>query len=325
MHNYEQSIHKFKAIRDKFIHNNVIDSDLPFLFEKRGNKIGILMLHGSEASPCNTYQLGQMLFEKGYTTIGGLLEGHGHDTHRLHNGIVSWKDCYRSAVEYLDILSDMVDEIYVLGSSFGGCIAYLLGIDYSKDISGVIAVSAPTYSKYEPDNGMPWLKQVIGSIKSVEHNIHHLRIPTLILHGSDDKVVKVNQAFFAYDRINTQHKKMIIYNNIGHSLGFGFNNNEVVNDIENFINNYNSLSDVIFILDGFEDAQTVNLAGEFNNWNSKDLEMIKHDNRWMISLQLRKGQYHYKYVIDGKEWILDPNAPEIFTPYGQKNSLVIVK
>lgn len=324
MHNYEQSIHRFKAIRDKFIHNEVLESDLPFLFHKKGNKVGILMLHGSEASPCNTYQLGQMLADKGYTTIGGLLEGHGHDTQRLHSGIVSWRDCYKSAVEYLDILSDMVEEIYVLGSSFGGCIAYLLGIEYSKNVSGVIAVSAPTFSKYEPDNGMPWLKQVIGSIKAVEHNIHHLSIPTLILHGSDDRVVKVNQAFFAYDRINTQHKKMVIYNNIGHSLGFGFNNDEVLNDIDNFIKNYNTLSDVMFVLDGFEDAKTVHLAGEFNNWNGKELEMYPHEGKWLFSLKLRKGQYHYKFVINGSNWILNPNAPEAYTPYGQKNSLVIV-
>ena len=65
MHNYEQSLYKFKSLKDRFIKAGVLETDLPFLFENKKNRIGILMIHGSEATPCNTSTLGKQLFEKG--------------------------------------------------------------------------------------------------------------------------------------------------------------------------------------------------------------------------------------------------------------------
>ena len=65
---YEQSIFQFKALKDKHIKNNILETDLPFLFENRNNNVSILLLHGSEATPCNTIELGKLLFEKGYNT-----------------------------------------------------------------------------------------------------------------------------------------------------------------------------------------------------------------------------------------------------------------
>ena len=35
MNTYEQSIYKFRSIKNKLIQKGVIESDLPFLFEKK--------------------------------------------------------------------------------------------------------------------------------------------------------------------------------------------------------------------------------------------------------------------------------------------------
>jgi esterase/lipase len=324
MNTYEQSIYKFRSIKNKLIQKGVIESDLPFLFEKKEHDIAILMLHGSESTPCNTYNLGHILYEKGFNTLGVLLDGHGYDVQRLHNGQISWKDCYRSAVECLDILLNMNKKVYVLGSSFGGCLAYILGIEFHNKISGVIAVSAPTFSKHEVNSNFKWVNQVVHSIKAVEHNIHKLDIPTLILHSSDDKTVKFNQAFFAYEKIITSQKKLVLYDGVGHSLGFGSNTYEVANDIENFIKSYTELVSIRFELE--INANTVSVAGEFNNWDSKKNPMFFDENKWILDLMLPLGrEYQYKFVINGNNWILDPNAEKAYTPLGSLNSFIKIQ
>ncbi len=324
MNTYSQAVFQFNSIKSKYQNNGVLETDLPFLLENQQNKIGILMLHGSEATPCNNYELAQKMSEKGYTVIGGLLQGHGVNPESLHNGQVSWHDCYRSAVDYLNILKKMTQKVYVLGSSFGGALAYIMGIEYKNEISGIIAVSAPTHSDFTPHHNYHWMKQVHGSIKAVEHNIHNLDIPVLIMHGIDDKVVKVNQAFYAFDKVNTEQKKLMIYNKIGHSLGFGFNTQEVANDIDNFINMYQPLRSIRF---EYKDqyAQSISIAGEFNNWSAKENIMYKIDNdTWQVDLFLAPGNYQYKIVINGNNWVLDQNAKIVYAPKGEKNSLIKV-
>jgi len=57
-------------------------------------------------------------------------------------------------------------------------------------------------------------------------------------------------------------------------------------------------------------AERVNLAGEFNNWDTKSIPMKKIRNGdFAVSIDLEKGrEYHFKYVIDGHTWINEPNA-----------------
>lgn len=324
MNIYDQNINQFKSIKSKHQNQGVLETDLPFLFENEGNKIGILMLHGSEATPCNTYVLGQKMFEKGYTVMGGLLQGHGINPEGLHSGQVSWHDCYNSAAEYFNILKHMTDKVYILGSSFGGALAYIMGIENKRDVAGVIAVSAPTHSDFNPPAHYHWMKQVHGSIKAVEHSIHHLDIPVLIMHGVDDKVVKVAQAFFAFDKVKTEQKKLMIYNKIGHSLGFGSNTDEVASDIDNFIQSYKEQRSIRFEFKN-QSAHSVSVAGEFNNWNAKENPMYKiDDDTWRVDLLLNPGNYQYKLVVNQHQWILDHTAENVYAPKGEVNSIVRV-
>lgn len=320
MHNYEQSIYQFLALRDKYRNIGILETDLPFLFEKRENKTGILMLHGSDSSPCNTFELGKALSEMGYTTMGVLLAGHGISTDNL--SLVSWKDCYHSVIDAFYILEGMLDNIYILGSSFGGCLAYLAGIELSRKAAGIIALSAPSFARKEVPYEYHWPRQIYESIKAVEHNLHNLDLPCLIMHSVDDKVVKINQAMHAFDKIRNEQKKLLVYNKIGHSLGFGFNTLEVAMDINNFILSNPRASAVRFELS--LDAEYVSLAGEFNNWDQHATPMFRYDNKWIVDILLPPGNYQYKFVINGRKWITDPSAEKAFTPKGGQNSLIRV-
>jgi chromosome partitioning protein len=74
-------------------------------------------------------------------------------------------------------------------------------------------------------------------------------------------------------------------------------------------------------------ADTVQLAGDFNNWQPERTPLLKADagGLWEIELPLNGGTYQYRYVVDGR-WQPDPYNKKISAnPFGEYNSLVEVK
>lgn len=83
---------------------------------------------------------------------------------------------------------------------------------------------------------------------------------------------------------------------------------------------------VTFLLEGYQDAERVILAGSFNDWNDDDIELDLQDNGyWSIRLPLPAGKHYYKFVVDGN-WILDPDNPiKEYDDEGNINSVFMVK
>lgn len=93
----------------------------------------------------------------------------------------------------------------------------------------------------------------------------------------------------------------------------------------NGTNGFNSVyfrTNHTFLLQGFESARAVTLAGSFNNWNPTEISMIKKENSWQLPVYLEEGTHTYKFIVDGK-WILDPNN-ENSRPdgFGNTNSVI---
>lgn len=316
MSNLQETVEKWRAY---YRSQGLSENDLPFLHYQPEFTIGLLLLHGSAATPCNHRALGQLLFGQGFTTLAPLLAGHDNPT-QLQSGQISWQDCYHSAEEALDWLSQYCQQVFVVGSSFGGSLAYLLGIHRPDRVSGVVALSAPALNseRYRPPT--PWMYQVAACTAEVEHSLQRLEVPTLILHGANDPWVKVKNALYAYEQIAAPCKKLILYQGIGHSLGFGFNTPEVAEDIARFVRNCWEPIPVRFQL---QDAgyHSVHLAGEFNRWESHSHPLKLEDGVWQILIVLPPGVHQYKFVINGQQWICDPEAEKIPTPYGAYNSI----
>lgn len=71
--------------------------------------------------------------------------------------------------------------------------------------------------------------------------------------------------------------------------------------------------------------QTVAIAGDFNQWNSQNnrLEDTDGDGIWTATLKLPPGRYEYMFVLDGKEWVPDPNAIRFVRDgFGNKNAVL---
>lgn len=81
---------------------------------------------------------------------------------------------------------------------------------------------------------------------------------------------------------------------------------------------------VSFRLRGFEDAKNVIVAGSFNRWDEHDFKMYKIINGWELKLDMKPGEYEYKFIVDGN-WMEDPSNPsKVENEFGQYNSLINV-
>ncbi len=76
-----------------------------------------------------------------------------------------------------------------------------------------------------------------------------------------------------------------------------------------------------------EDAQRIQLAGAFNNWQPTEMQPTSEHHFWETGLPLPAvGKYPYKFVIDGQTWI--PDQRNLFREpdqYGGFHSLLFVE
>ena len=72
------------------------------------------------------------------------------------------------------------------------------------------------------------------------------------------------------------------------------------------------------------EAKSVAVAGSFNGWDPKKTPMKEVGGVWHAKVELSRGRYEYRFVIDG-QWLTDPNAREsVPNPFGSVNSVVSV-
>ncbi|MBL9188382.1 MAG: isoamylase early set domain-containing protein [Opitutaceae bacterium] len=73
------------------------------------------------------------------------------------------------------------------------------------------------------------------------------------------------------------------------------------------------------------DAESVNLAGSFNDWDPASLPMKRMaDGRWGRDLDLPVGRYEFRLVIDGV-WADVPGATDtVENSFGSRNAVLMV-
>ncbi len=77
-----------------------------------------------------------------------------------------------------------------------------------------------------------------------------------------------------------------------------------------------------FDLENYDEAKKVFVAGSFNGWNPKGIQLERKNGKWTIDLFLQEGLHSYKFIVDGN-WIIDPANPSKGpNEYGEENSLI---
>lgn len=73
-------------------------------------------------------------------------------------------------------------------------------------------------------------------------------------------------------------------------------------------------------------AANVFVVGDFNGWDATATPMVKGtvNGEWSAKVALLPGRHVYAYVVNGKEWVVDPLAPQIpDAGYGPANAVVV--
>ena len=64
-------------------------------------------------------------------------------------------------------------------------------------------------------------------------------------------------------------------------------------------------------------AGSVSLAGDFNGWNMNAEPLTQdEDGVWRVVVDLGPGEYAYKFVVNGSDWIADPENPRVVGDFG---------
>ena len=75
------------------------------------------------------------------------------------------------------------------------------------------------------------------------------------------------------------------------------------------------------------EAKSVNIVGDFNQWDVKASPMKKtKDGSFSIGIDLPAGkEYQYRYLIDGTKWENDWSADKyVPSSFGSDNSVIVV-
>lgn len=91
------------------------------------------------------------------------------------------------------------------------------------------------------------------------------------------------------------------------------------------VNSVLSVGDTtFFFLGGHPEAKTVILSGNFNAWNTAELQMEKIPEGWSLPYVLGAGNYEYKFIVDGV-WKTDPANPLSTISNGIENSIKVIQ
>jgi 1,4-alpha-glucan branching enzyme len=72
------------------------------------------------------------------------------------------------------------------------------------------------------------------------------------------------------------------------------------------------------------DAKSVELMGEWNDW--KAIPMTKGDDGvWTAKVTLSAGTHGYKFLVNGTDWVFDPDNSNKKTVNGTENSAIEIK
>ncbi|NTU98387.1 alpha/beta fold hydrolase [Candidatus Falkowbacteria bacterium] len=115
----------------------------PKLYFKGGSSKAVLILHGFAANIEQTDTLFNYFVRKGYTVFRPVMPGHSGNIEDLKEyGPNDWLSAARSSLE---ILSEESQEVYMIGTSFGGSLALHLASEEDSKVKALVALEMPLF------------------------------------------------------------------------------------------------------------------------------------------------------------------------------------
>jgi carboxylesterase len=107
----------------------------------RGDRRGVLCIHGFTGSPYEMRGLGEALAKRGMTVRGMALPGHATRIEDLYEK--TWRDWVEGVTAEFDGLAGRCDRVAVVGQSLGGLLALYLAT--LRAPAAVVSLAAPLW------------------------------------------------------------------------------------------------------------------------------------------------------------------------------------
>ena len=231
---------------------DVLNQDKAIYFP-RNSEVGVLLLHSYTSTPYEFYDLAKYLADKGLTVLAPTIAGHGTTPEDLAKTTI--EDWQQSAEDAYLFLKQKAKKIFVVGSSFGGNLAFHLANKFHNPLAGVVSMGTPIKVRWEKFFKFSlatygWLKknqkkrrvdyklmyfdqeQVAYPVMPVESlrrmftfikkitvpSLKDIKAPTLIIQSSADRIVNPISAQYIHEHLGSVDKRVLWVNGNHHTL-----------------------------------------------------------------------------------------------------------
>jgi len=225
-----------------------------------------LLIHGFTAMPDEMRSLGDHLAGLGHTVLGVRLAGHGTQPRDLSRTRCS--DWLLDVEDGLALLTQLAQRVVVVGQSLGGMVA--LTAAASCPLDGVVALSTPFGSPrqrwrwrlasalprlarkpvaVDPELGLrreaeypayaAFPTRIVRELERLDARLRTalpvIDIPVLVIHSRADPLVPVADAERIYERLRTADRRLMLVDDLGHSLALDPKRAEIFEAVAGFV------------------------------------------------------------------------------------------
>lgn len=232
-----------------------------------GNDVGCLLVHGFTGTPQNVRPLADYLARRGLAVSAPRMPGHGTTVADLdRTGPDEWLE---AAEEALAELRERCSTVFVAGISMGGTLTLELARRH-PDLAGVVVMAAPVLAMEaleplvaDPDRPAtvpaPWatvgvltedvgvggiaylemplgaLERGMGLMSRIREGLHDVTVPTLLIYGDADQVVKKANGPYVLDAIKAGDKRLLALPDSSHEVTLDVDRERVMVEVFDFI------------------------------------------------------------------------------------------
>lgn len=210
-----------------------------------GRETAVLLLHGLTGTPLEMQVLGEALAQEGYTVHVPLLPGRGTCPSDMDG--LCWEDWMQTALRAYDRLAAEHQRVVVGGLSAGGTMA--LDVALRRDPAALLLYAAvlsiahrgaylapyvwrwirrwpsPPSDMFEPNDMLRCydpapvraMSELIAGIARVRGHLGRIRVPALVAHSAQDRLVPLRSAEEIAARLGGPVQKWII-DGSGHAI-----------------------------------------------------------------------------------------------------------
>ncbi len=208
-------------------------------FTARGDRLGILVLHGFRGSPVAVRGWARYLAAAGHTVAAPRLPGHGTRWQDLNR--TTWRDWYTEAERNAEWLASRSDTVVVMGLSNGATLGLRLA-QQRRDVAGLVCVNPQVHSERRDRHLLGALAQVVPGVPAgvndikkpgvdegaydrlplraarsltslwavVKSDIHQVSAPLLLIRSADDHVVEPSNAMWIMANVASPDVREIV-------------------------------------------------------------------------------------------------------------------